>query len=404
MKDYFVLALGNLKHRGLRSWLTLIGILIGITAVVALVTLGNGLSAAVNGQFGVSSTEVISVQAGGLNAFGPPGSGVVNPLTIEDVAAINKIDSVDFAFRRNIVTTRMEFNKNVNYGFITNIPVGQLRDFSYQALGVNIEEGRLLKDGDNNYVVVGNNYMTDKIGFEKPIRIGSRININEKDFTVIGILEKKGSLVFDNVILMNGDTMENLMSYGDQVDIIAVKVKSKDLMIKTKEDIEKVLRTRRHVKEGEEDFQVSTPEALLSTVNSILGGIQAFIIVIASVSILVGAVGIVNTMTTSVLERKKEIGTMKAIGAKNSQIFLQFFIESGLLGLIGGLIGILLGGMIGFAGIIGINQFLGSNTTPNIDFIFLGSVLFGSFIIGAIAGTGPALQAANQDPVEALRG
>ena len=183
-----------------------------------------------------------------------------------------------------------------------------------------------------------------------------------------------------------------------------VKVKDKDLMERSKLEIEKVMRKQRDVKEGEEDFEVSTPDAILSQVNDILGGIQAFIIIIASVSIIVGAVGIVNTMTTSVLERRKEIGIMKAIGAKNSQIFLQFFIESGMLGLVGGLIGIIIGVLVGWTGIYGINQFLGSEAAPNLNFIFLGSVLLGSFIIGAAAGTGPALQAAKQDPVEALRG
>jgi putative ABC transport system permease protein len=203
---------------------------------------------------------------------------------------------------------------------------------------------------------------------------------------------------------MNENSLQDLINYGDDIDVIVVQVKDKSLMNKTKNKIEEVLRKTRDVKLGEENFEVSTPEASLATVNNILAGIQAFIIIIASVSIIVGAVGIVNTMTTSVLERRKEIGIMKAIGAKNSQVFLQFFIESGLLGLIGGIVGIVLGGLIGFAGINGINQFLGSEAQPNMNFVFLLSVLVGSFLIGAIAGIAPALQAANQNPVEALRG
>lgn len=404
MKDYFVLAFGNLKHRGLRSWLTLLGILIGITAVVALVMLGDGLRAAVNGQFGVSSTEVISVQAGGLNAYGPPGSGVVKPLTTKDIDSIKKIDTIERVVRRNIPSITCEFNNRLLYGFATNIVSGNDRQFMYDMLEIEPESGRLLKDGDSNYIVVGNNWLTDKEGFDKPVRVGNKIKINGKDFEVIGILKKKGSFIFDNIVLMNDEPLKSLVGYGDKVDVIGVKVKNKDLMNKTKIEIEKVLRKNRNVKAGEEDFSVSTPEASLATVNNILGGIQAFIIVIASVSIIVGAVGIVNTMTTSVLERRKEIGIMKAIGAKNSQVFYQFFIESGLLGLIGGIVGIFLGGLIGFVGINGLNQFLGSEATPNFNLIFLASVLFGSFIIGAIAGIAPALQAANQDPVEALRG
>ncbi|MBC8435080.1 ABC transporter permease [archaeon] len=404
MKDYFLLAVGNLKHRGLRSWLTLLGILIGITAVVALVMLGDGLRMAVNGQFGVSATEVISVQAGGLNAYGPPGSGVVNPLTVEDIKDIEKIDSVKSVLRRNLPPGQLEFNDRVIFGYAINVPSGDGRVFAYEALEIEPEVGRLLKDSDTNYIMLGNNFLTDNVGLGKPVRVGNKIAINGEDFEVIGIMKKKGSFIFDNIVYMNEEPLKDLMGYGDTVDIIVVRVKDKSLMEETKLEIEKVLRRTRNVKEGEEDFEVTTPEAMLSTVNNILGGIQAFILVIASVSIIVGAVGIVNTMTTSVLERRKEIGIMKAIGAKNSQVFLQFFIESGLLGLIGGLIGILLGGLIGFAGISGLNQFLGSEAVPNMNFLFLGSVLFGSFIIGAMAGIAPALQAAHQDPVEALRG
>jgi putative ABC transport system permease protein len=155
---------------------------------------------------------------------------------------------------------------------------------------------------------------------------------------------------------------------------------------------------------GEEDFEVSTPEAMMETVNSVLGGVQAFIIIIASISILVGALGIVNTMTTSVLERRKEIGIMKAIGATNFQIFLQFFFESGLLGFVGGLVGVIIGTLIGVVGVMGINGFIGSELTPSIDFVLIGGALVGSFVVGAIAGIVPAMNAAKQNPVEALRG
>jgi len=164
------------------------------------------------------------------------------------------------------------------------------------------------------------------------------------------------------------------------------------------------LRKRRNVKIGEEDFQVSTPQAMLEQVNSVLGGIQAFIVIIASISILVGAIGIINTMTTSVLERKKEIGIMKAIGARNKHIFFQFFVESGLMGLVGGILGIIFGLIIGYAGTYGINSFLGSESSPEINIILIVGALIGSFLIGAIAGIFPAMRAANQNPVEALRG
>ncbi len=404
MKDYFNLSFKNLRHRGLRSWLTLIGIFIGITAVVSLITLGNGLKAAVNSQFGVESTELITIQAGGLNAYGPPDSGALTPLTKDDSDAIEKLSTIEYTIPRNIENGKLEFNDIVIFGFTTDIPDGEKRKFMYEANELEAETGRLLVDGDSGNVVLGYNFYVDKVGLGKPVRPGDKVLIQEEKFKVVGILEKQGSFIWDNVVLMKRNDLEDLMNLGDEVDLIVARVKDKDLMDKAKENIEKLLRKRRNVKIGEEDFEVSTPEAQLATVNSVLSGIQAFIIIIASLSIFIGAVGIVNTMTTSVLERKKEIGIMKAIGARNSQIFLQFFIESGLLGLIGGAVGVLFGTLIGYFGTVGINNFIGSNANPNIDFMLIGFALLGSFIVGAVSGIAPAMQAAKQNPVEALRG
>src|SRR3989338_11347155 len=120
--DYASIAFRNLKHRGIRSWLTLIGIFIGIATVVSLISLGGGLKMAILSQFGISSTEVIEVQAGGLNSFGPPGSGVINPLTIEDVEAIERLNSVDQAIPRHIATIKTEFNDKLVIGLAIDIP------------------------------------------------------------------------------------------------------------------------------------------------------------------------------------------------------------------------------------------------------------------------------------------
>tara|TARA_Y100000034_G_scaffold136912_2_gene217001 strand:- start:2837 stop:4069 length:1233 start_codon:yes stop_codon:yes gene_type:complete len=409
LRDYFTLSIKNLKHRGIRSWLTLLGIFIGIAAVVSLITLGNGLQAAVGAQFGIGSTEIISVQAGGLNAFGPPGSGVVNSLTIEDVKAIEKLSSVNRAIRRNLPSGRLEFNDIAVFRTAMSIPLGDDKRFTYEILEIETEVGRLLKDGDRTRVVLGYNFYVNKVGLEKPIKVGDKISLQGealvmKDFEVIGITKKTGSLIFDNIVHVNEDVLEDLMGYGDNVDLIAVHVKDKDLIDKTKEDIEKLMRKRRDVKEGEEDFEVSTPQAMLETVNTVLGGVQAFIVLIASISIIVGGIGIVNTMTTSVLERKKEIGIMKAIGATNKDIFMQFFVESGLMGLVGGAVGVLIGLLIGWAGTAGINSFIGGDLGMSINFSLIISALMGSFLIGSIAGIAPAMQAAKQNPVEALRG
>ena len=402
--DYLILALKNLKHRGIRSWLTLLGIFIGVTAVVALIGLGSGLQAAVGAQFGISSTQVLTVQAGGVNAFGAPGSGAVNKLTTDDVDAVERLSSVEMAIPRIITSGKMEFNDVVGFGMALSVPDGVERRFAYEVMDLEVETGRMLKDGDVNNVVLGYNYWKDGDIFGEPIVPGKTVLLMDERFKVVGILKKTGSFMIDGLVTVNEARLRDLMDYDDDVDIIAVKVRSEDDMDRAREDIEKLMRKRRDVDIGEEDFEVSTPEAMMETVNSVLGGVQAFIIIIASISILVGALGIVNTMTTSVLERRKEIGIMKAIGAKNSQVFMQFFFESGMLGLIGGLVGIVLGTLISVGGIVGINNFIGAELSPSIDFILIGGALVGSFVVGAVAGIAPAMQAAKQNPVEALRG
>ncbi|MFA5173844.1 MAG: ABC transporter permease [Candidatus Pacearchaeota archaeon] len=401
--DFLKLGVNNLRRRRLRSWLTMLGIIIGVAAVISLISLGNGLKAAVNSQFGIASTEIISVQAGGLNNYGPPGSGAVKPLTMDDLEAIENLNTVERAVRRNIRSGKLEFNDITIYGYGASIPDGDA-EFIYEQTELEPEVGRLLKDGDRGKVALGYNFYDDKVGLNKKVVPGNKVIVQGQEFEVVGITKKKGSFILDNVVYINDEDMKDLFDYGDEVDLIAVQVKDKSLVEKAKEDIEKLMRERRDVKEGEEDFSVSTPEASLESVNKILTGVQVFIVIIALISIFVGAIGIVNTMTTSVLERKTEIGTMKAIGAKNSQIFLIFLIESGLIGLIGGAIGILLGIGMGYAGTNALNNFLGATTKPSIDFMLIGLSLAGSFIVGAASGIAPALRAANQNPVDALRG
>ena len=402
--DYLILALKNLRHRGIRSWLTLLGIFIGVTAVVSLIGLGAGLQAAVGAQFGISSTQVITVQAGGVNAFGAPGSGVVNKLTTGDADAIERLSSVEIAASRIISSSKIEYADVVIFGMSASVPDGDRRRFVYEALDIEAGEGRMLKDGDVNNVFLGYNFGEDDNSFGEAVIPGKTILIQDRRFKVVGIMKKTGSYMFDSMVMINEDVLRDLLDYEDDVDVIAVKARSESVMDKAKEDIEKLMRKRRDVDLGEEDFQVSTPEAMMETVNSVLGGVQAFIVIIASISILVGALGIVNTMTTSVLERRKEIGIMKAIGAKNSQVFMQFFFESGMLGLLGGLVGVVFGTIISTLGTVGINNFIGGELKPAFDFILIGGALVGSFAIGAIAGIVPAMNAAKQNPVEALRG
>lgn len=402
IKDYFLFSFRNLRSRKVRSGLTVLGIFIGITAVVALIGLGEGLKTAITSQFGISSTEVLSVQAGGITA-GPPGSGVVNPLTQEDVDAIRRLSTVEAAVPRILQQGRLEFNDRVVFGYAMSVPDGVDRKFVYEALDVGVQEGRLLKDGDTSKVVLGYNFYSDDVGLGKAVHAGDSVIIQGKKFEVVGITGKKGSFILDNIVHMNEAQLKELFVIGERVDVIAVRVKNKELMGKAEFDIEKLLRKRRNVNEGEEDFEVQTPQAMMSSINDILTGVQVFIAVIASISIIIGAIGIINTMFTSVVERRRQIGIMKSIGARNSDIFLLFFIESGLLGMVGGAIGALFGAIISFLGTYGINAWVNSSASPQINLILIASALAGSFVIGSLAGIVPAMRAAKLSPVDTLR-
>jgi putative ABC transport system permease protein len=402
--DHFFLSLKNLKHRGLRTWLTLLGIFIGVTVVIALIGLGNGLKLTVEAQFGVSSLEVITVQAGGLN-LGPPGSGVSNPLDLEDLEAIQKVNNVDYAIRRNLETLKLEYNDHLAIGTAIDLPEDSDEvEIFYTATDLEIFQGRRLDESDNSKILLGYNFVVDKVGLEKIVEAGDTVKLENKSFEVAGILAKKGSFVWDNIVVVPRRKLDDLANFGDEIDMIVVVLKNTELIDKTQEDIESVLRKTRDVKLGEEDFDVSTPAAALETVNEVLTGVQIFIVIIASLSVIIGAIGIINTMTTSVMERRKDIGIMKAIGAKNSDIFLQFLIEAGLLGLIGGLAGIILGTAVSYFGVLGIASFLGTDVSPDFNIPLILITLAASFIIGAASGIIPAIKAAKQNPVEVIRG
>jgi putative ABC transport system permease protein len=402
--DYYLLALNSLIHKKIRSWLTLLGIFIGVAAVVSLIGLGEGLRTAITSQFGVSSTEVLTVRAGGLSGAGPPGTGVVNPLTEEDVEAVERVGTVEDAFSRILETGKLEFNDRTIFGIAMSVPDSEERDLMYDVLDFEMEKGRLLKDGDTGKIVLGYNFIADEVGLGKPVFPGNKVQIQDATFEVIGITAKEGSFIFDNIVHMQEDELKDLFGVDNRVDAIAIKVKSRDLMDEAQEDVEKALRKQRNVEEGEEDFIVQSPQQALADLDGILLGVQIFIVLIASISILIGAIGIANTMYTSVTERKKHIGIMKSIGARNQDIFYQFFIEAGLMGLLGGFFGTAIGTAVAAAGTVGINSWIGSTADVQVNIGLIIGALIGSFAIGAISGVIPAMAAARQHPVDALRG
>ncbi len=404
LKDYFIFSIKNLRNRKLRSWLTMIGIFIGIAAVISLIGLGEGLRTAITSQFAFLGSDVLSIRASGLGIAGPPGTGVTNPLTDDLTDKISKVSGVETAFNRYIESGTMEFNDKQIIGLIVSIPEGENRKIIERMINLKTEQGRLLRDDDGKKVLLGNNFKEDDT-FGKSLKSGDRVLLNDVTFEVVGILEKKGNFLLDGGILVNEETMiDTLDTDREEVDIIAVKVKDVSKIDQVQKSIEKLLRKERDVKKGKEDFTVESPQNIVETLNATLFAVQLFIYIIAGISLAVGGIGIMNTMYTSVLERRKEIGIMKSIGAKNSTIFQLFFMESGFLGMVGGIIGILLGLIFAY-GLAAIGQAaLGSDLIQAEVSLFLiiGALLF-SFILGTVFGVLPAYQASKMQPVESLR-
>src|SRR3989338_3750541 len=343
LKDYAAFSLKSLRNRRSSDLLTMIGIFIGIAAVVSLIGLGEGLRLAIMSQFGFLGPDVLSVQASGLAYCSPPGTAVATPLTDDLAEKIEKINGIDASFNRYIESGTLEFNDRQNIGISGSVPEGENMKIFEKMVNLIAEEGRLLKDGDTKKVVLGNDFKNDD-EFGKRVKVGDRVLFNGILFEVVGILEKKGSFIFDSIVLINEKSMVDVLGIDKKkVNVIAVKVKDQNKISQAKEDIEKLLRKERNVEKGEEDFQVQSPQQTLEALNSTLFAVQLFVYIIAAISLAVGGIGIMNTMYTSVLERKKEIRIMKSIGARNSAIFTIFFIESGLLGTVGGVIGIALG-------------------------------------------------------------
>ena len=403
ISDYFSFALKNLKYRGLRSWLTMLGIFIGIAAVVSLISLGTGLQTAVTGQFSTLSVDTLTINNQGTG-FGPPGSTSVVKLNNHDLKLVESNSGVKLAISRLIRIVSVEFNGVREFKYIGSVPENsEERKFVYDSLGVNVQEGRLLESGDYGKIVVGNDF-TDENVFEKEIRVGTKLKINGKDYEVIGILEKASSFTINSVVFMLDGDMKNLLDIGDEIDMIVAQVENKNDVEKVAKSLEEDFLKDRNLKVGEEDFAVQTPLQAISGVNNVLNIINLIVGGIAAISLLVGGIGIMNSMYTSVLERTGEIGVMKAVGAKNGDILIIFLIESGLLGLVGGIIGAILGlGMaFGVASIAGA-ALGGIDLGVKISYPLLFGAISFSFFIGILSGVLPAMQAAKLNVVDALR-
>lgn len=402
--DYFKFAVGNLRHRKLRSLLTVIGIFIGIAAVVALISLSQGMQEAIGNVFsGLGSDRVIISPKGN---FGPPGSETGSTrLTEDDLNIILKTRGVSASAGMLSRILPTEFNDQIKYPIVAGIPTDEGIDVFTAIKSFEVIEGRMIKKGEKGKAVVGYELTKESGGtFKKPVKIGKKIKIEGVEFEVIGVRRAIGNSLFDTQVIISLDDLRELTGIEKELSLIHA-ISNEDITPAIlAESITKNLRKSRGVREGNEDFDAQTSEQLQETVNIILNVVQAIIVGIAAISLLVGAIGIMNTMYTSVIERTNEIGIMKSIGAKNSDVLIIFLIESGLLGLIGGVMGVIVGATL--AKLVELTAFAIWGTpliSAQFSFWLIGGALLFSFLLGSGSGIFPAMQASKMRPVNALR-
>ena len=400
LKDYFKIAYKNLRQRKLRSWLTIMGIFISIATIFTLISLSLGLQNAVNEQFQILGVDKLFIMPKGQ--LGAPGTGGAAELTINDVNVAEKLPGVKDVSYAVIANAKVEFNNQARYVFAIGLPVDRL-DLFIESTDITMAEGKFIDENSVGKAALGYNYKFGNV-FSKPANAGDKITINDAPFKILGIVSQIGNPQDDKNVYMPEESVRKLFNTGERIDEIIVRVDSEKNIGEISSKLEEKLRKSRGVTEKTQDFTILTPEELLSSFESILGIITAFLAGIAGISLIVGAVGIANTMYTSVIERTKEIGVMKSVGARNKDILSIFLIESGLLGLMGAAIGIVMGyGMSKAIEYIVVNVYGTALLHISTPFYLVAGCLAFGLVIGSVSGVFPAVQASRTNVVDALR-
>lgn len=395
-RKFFLLSLKNISHRSLRSWLTILGIIVGIALIASLISLGKGLENAIMQQLRMFGSDLITIIPGEET---DPMLGMIGGGTFRDkeVDALKDIKGAKFAIPFEIEFSSIEFKGEERSSTIHGSPMKETQEIYTQSRGFGLAEGRWPHREDSSEVVLGATIANKR--YKQKIYVGDTIRVKGKRFKVVGVLEELGSSEDDNAVYMSLKNLRVITGKKGSVRMILVTLREGYTPNMIAEDIKYKLKRER----GSADFTVITPDKAEQIVGGVLGTIQLAVVFIAFFSIFVGGIGVMNTMYTSVLERRREIGIMKAIGATRSNIWTIFVIESGMIGLLGGIIGLLIGlGLAKGAEIAAIKSgFKYLTIYAGIEFI-LGILAF-AFLLGVLSGFLPARQASKLPPAEALR-
>jgi len=397
-------ALESLNSNKLRSGLTILGIVIGVGAVIAMLAVGQGAQDAITGSISGIGTNVLFVFSGNdqVEIRNP------RPLTLQDAKAINDPFA---ASNVKAVAPILQSSLQISAGGEkTTTRVNGVTASYSEVRNYKVTEGEFITEaqdlGLSSVALIGPE-TADKLFGRHEGLVGEYIRIEGQPFRIVGVLESKGGSSFgsqDDIVMVPFSTAQArlIRRSSNRVDLIFVQALSAETTKLAADEVAQILRTRHRTEVGKDDFTIFSQEDFIQTAATITGVLTIFLGGIAGISLLVGGIGIMNIMLVSVAERTREIGLRKALGARKRDILIQFLTESSLLSLFGGLIGIFLGWLIGFI----VGQVAAARGTPfnpsiSLDAILLATIF--STAVGLFFGIYPANRAAGLEPVEALR-
>ena len=398
-------ALKSLTSNKVRSFLTMLGIFIGVGAVIAMMSIGQGAQNSITNSLSALGTQTLYLSPGNFT------ENVRNArdLTNDDVTAISMLDCVEIAaptVSQNAILSQSN-GKTVNASVTGVVP-------GYRTVGnYNIAQGSFISQENINnkemVAVIGTEINKSLFGSANSSSVGETVRIMGQPYRIIGVLEEKGSSSLgisqdQNVFIPISTAQSRLMTrQKNSVSQITILVRSSHTLEEAKTAIESLMQDRHDIFEGNpNDFTIMNLQDILDAVGDIMGTFTLFLGGVAAISLLVGGIGIMNIMLVTVTERTREIGLRKALGAKRGDILAQFLVESSVLSLVGGLLGIAFGLFLAF-GIARIAAMTGTQLDVTINpSIIIGATLF-SIAVGLFFGVYPANQASKLDPVIALR-
>ena len=398
-KESFLMAWASLIANKMRSILTMLGIIIGVAAVIALVSIGNGVKQDIQNSISSLGSNLLMVMPGAPRTPGVrPSQGSMKSLKVSDYQAISKLDGVKAAspYTANSYVT---IYQSKNWTTTVSGVSSNFQDVNNWTMA----EGRFIssKNVENRerVAVVGQTVVKNLFAGEDPV--GKEIRVKNIPFRVIGVLNSKGNGTMgndqDDVIFIPYTTAMERVEGVDYLRMVYVVASDDNGIDRLQSDIENLLRVRHSIKDTNlDDFNIQNMKSIMETMEQTTGTLTLFLGAVAAISLIVGGIGIMNIMLVSVTERTREIGIRKALGATYYVIVTQFLIEAVVISLMGGLIGIALG--VGASKLIGLAS--GMSTVVSIPTIILS---FGfSMAIGLVFGIYPARKAAKLNPIDAL--